>query len=67
MLALVPMSTPLVGSSRISTLGSSSSHRAMMIFCCMPPEKFSIEASASRSEGRPRSPSRLAIFSSRER
>ena len=45
------MSTPLVGSSRISTFGSSSSQRAMMIFCCMPPEKFSRLASASRSGG----------------
>ena len=35
------MSTPLVGSSRISTFGSSRSQRAMMIFCCMPPEKLS--------------------------
>ena len=35
----------------------------MMIFCCMPPEKFSIDASAKRSSGMPRS--RIRTFAPR--
>ena len=65
MLARVPMSTPLVGSSRLSTRGSSRSQRAMMIFCCMPPEKFSIDASVTRFCGMPRSRIRASTRCSR--
>ena len=42
---LVPMSTPAVGSSMISTSGSVPSHLAMTTFCWLPPE--------SRRTGRP--------------
>ena len=36
--AFEPMSIPLVGSSRMITLGAVASHLAMTIFCWLPPD-----------------------------
>ena len=44
--ALAPTSTPRVGSSTISTLGSRASQRASTTFCWLPPDRPSIACSA---------------------